>query len=118
MSGTRQEQSHLPGWLCEALEEAEVPDEPLDRRAELRRVWAFLCHLTPAEGQNGTPCTVRVTDVSSGGVGFISRQELHPGYRFQLVPVGREDEEALHVRIVHCMQIVQGYNVGCSIESS
>ena len=118
MDGTQQTQSHLPSWLCEALEEGDLPDEPLNRRAELRTVWAFLCFLAPEDDPSSAPTTVKVTDVASGGIGFMSRQELHPGYRFQLVPVGREDEDALHVSVVRCTQTVQGYSVGCTIESS
>ena len=116
MNEARQTQCNLPDWLSEALEESYPTDDLPNKRSESRRVWSSLYLLTSEDDTSGTPITVRMTNVASAGIGFVSRKVLTPHSRFKLTPEGREDAEPVHVRVVHCTKTVQGYKVGCSIE--
>ena len=117
MNGAHQTRCRLPGWLREALRDGDLPGDFPNKRTEPRRVCTAPCLLTSEDDPSVPPIAVRVTNVTPSGVGFISRKVLTANFRFKLVPEGLEDDEPVCVRIVHCTRTVQGYKVGCSIES-
>ena len=109
----------IPGWLLEALEGEPTDDVP-NKRAESRRVWYRLASVQIHDGVSEKLSSVKITNVSSEGIGFVSRQCLEVGDRLQLIPDGDSNGSApigpVNVRIIHCTQTVQGYKVGCLFE--
>lgn len=113
------EHVEIPGWLREALE-GELTDKAPSKRAEPRRVWWGLASVQRHDGVSEKQFSVKMTNVSPEGIGFISRQPLEVGDRLQLIPDGDSNGSAplepVNVRIIHCTQTVQGYKVGCLFE--
>ena len=110
----------MPDWLKEALE-GDVTDNVPNKRGEPRRVLSCLATVINDEAPGGRPLTVRIFNIGSGGIGFTARAPLSPGARLRLAPDGTPAEQAAQqsvmIRIVHCTQTVQGFKIGCVIES-
>lgn len=105
------EQVRLPEWLRDALAHSTPMDGPLIRRSVPRRCWSDFYVLRSAESPDTTGTFVRGINVSTGGVGCISRSGLGVGEVFDLSPM-EEVREPVRVRVVHCTRTVQGYKVG------
>ena len=115
MPTSPQQQIKLPSWLLEALE-SETGDLVLNKRSEPRRDSYLLAFLEAGDTPGVERLSVKVTNVSSRGIGFIARSPLEESREFQLTPQGVSEHgtpfEAVRVRVVHCTQTVQGYKVG------
>lgn len=111
-------QSQLPAWLRMAVEEGECVDRHLNKRSEHRLVWIRLASLKP-HPDNGSekPMSVKIANVSSRGVGLITREPVEEGRQLALSPDGVTEDltpfETVNVRVVHCTKTIQGYKVGC-----
>ena len=111
-------QSLLPAWLRTAIEEGERLDRHLNKRSEHRLAWVRLASLQPQPDTGAEkPISVKIANVSSRGVGLISREPLDEGLQLALSPDGVMEDltpfETINVRVVHCTKTIQGYKVGC-----
>jgi hypothetical protein len=110
----------MPEWLKEALQ-GEVTDNVPNKRGEPRRVLSCLAAVIAANQPEARPTTVRIYNIGSGGVGFTARSAFSPGVTLRLVPEGTPKEQvakmSVVVRVIHCTQTIQGFKVGCAIES-
>lgn len=107
----------LPAWLQEALQ-GDPTDTLPNKRAETRKVFCFLARVDRADPPAGEPVVVRLFNVGRGGVGFTARQPFTAGTRLRLAPDESSDaHQAVFARVVHCTQTIQGYKVGCRLES-
>ncbi len=111
-------QSQLPAWLRMAIEEGQRLDRHLNKRSEHRLVWVRLASLQPhPDAPSEKPISVKIANVSSRGVGLISREHLEEGRQLVLSPDGVTEDltpfETVNVRVVHCTKTIQGYKVGC-----
>ena len=111
-----QTQCAHPAWFSDALEVSSPSDDVANKRSESRREWISRCLVTPEGDTHGTPITVQTINITSNGIGFLSREEIKTNSRFKLTPADAKDAQPVHVRVVHCTQTIQGYKVGCSIE--
>ena len=107
-----------PAWVQEALREGEATDGVPNKRAEPRLSWHATCTAKPLRTQDLGPFSVRVFNVSSGGLGVIARRRVEPGERLLLTPLGAAATEAVRVRVIHCTQTVQGYKIGCAFDTA
>jgi hypothetical protein len=116
MNSDPPEHPELPEWLGEALEEGETTDNLPNKRSTSRRVWTVFCRVQSVGEPTMTSFTARLFNVGPGGIGLVTRRELEPGLRLEVVPEGDANQDAVQVRVVHCTQTVQGYKVGCAFE--
>ena len=111
------QQIKLPGWFLEALEGGEPPAGVLNKRSEPRCDAYLLASLHPNDAPETKPLSVKITNLSSRGIGLITRAQLTENQEFQLAPQGVSEDgtplESVQVRVVHCTRTVQGYKVGC-----
>ena len=116
MTTFTQQQTKVPIWLLDALQ-GEAPKEVLNKRSEPRYEWLSLASLGARPSSATKPVSVKVTNVSSRGVGLVSRTPVDQGGEFQLTPEGVAPDGAsfdpVRVSVIHCTQAVQGYKIGC-----
>jgi hypothetical protein len=101
-----------------ALEEGVCTDTNLNKRSEPRLVWVRLASVRSESETELTPAqTVKTANVSSRGIGLVSRKPFDEGDQLVLTPDGVTEEqtpfESINVRVVHCKTTIQGYKVGC-----
>ncbi len=115
MATSTQPRVKLPLWLRVAINQGELVGDPLDRRDEPRLTARQLLHAQREDDPGGKTFPVKLWNVSSKGVGFVSRIQLDEGQRLKLAPED-EPDEPISVSVVHCTQTIQGYLIGCVIE--
>ncbi len=106
----------LPSWLRDGLL-SEEKDVLLNKRNETRHHWAATVHARFLNNPALKPLTVKTTTVGDGGLGLLFRQQVGTGTQLELTPAF-EDGEPVRVKVVHCTHTVQGYKVGCVIETT
>lgn len=115
MSTEEKLQVQLPDWLIEAIEAGEPLEGVPARRGESRlHAWSFPCRIVPVGGGPAASFTSNLQNVSSHGMGFISRQTLKPGDELDVTPADRPEAPSVRARIKHCTRTLQGFKVGCS----
>ena len=117
MATSTQPHVKLPLWLRVAINQAEVVRDPLDRQDEPRLIARQLLHAQREDDPGGKTFPVKLLNVSSKGVGFVSRTQLDEKQRLKLAPEDEPDDPVV-VSVVHCTQTAQGYFVGAVIESA
>ncbi len=105
----------LPLWLRVAIDQGELLGDLPNKRDEPRLIARQLLLAQREDDPNGKTFTVKLWNVSSKGVGFVSRIQLDEGQRLKLAPED-EPDEPISVSVVHCTQTIQGYLIGCVIE--
>ncbi|MHC4697817.1 MAG: hypothetical protein ACYTFA_13885 [Planctomycetota bacterium] len=118
MNTVHRKLTELPAWLRSAVEEGECADPQLNKRGEHRYVWVRLASVEPrSDGGSAMGMPVKIANVSSQGVGLISRKPLEESEQLVLTPDGVTEKwapfESVNVRVIHCTRTVQGYKVGC-----
>jgi hypothetical protein len=106
----------LPTWLMAALASADADGGVLNKRRDARRPWSGLINAQNAADPSKRSFTVNVFNLSSLGLGIITRNQQCVGDRLVLTPVG-EPGQNITVRVVHCTRTIQGFKVGCRFES-
>ena len=101
----------IPLWLREGLDEA-TTEGVVDRRSELRQIWMLPTPAKSLSSPDTEPGPVQIRNISRSGLCLISRVELHLGDELELSALAGTGE-AVHVRVVYCKKLVQGYQVGC-----
>lgn len=101
----------IPMWLREGLDE-EATEGVLNKRSEPRHGWMILTRARLLSSPDTKLTSVKTFNVSCGGLGLITRQELDQGDELELSPMV-DTGEPVHVRVVYCKQTIQGYKVGC-----
>jgi c-di-GMP-binding flagellar brake protein YcgR len=87
-----------------------------EKRAYLRKKISTEGHMADAVGENWF--SIKVFDVSQGGLGFLSTQQVNPGSLRLVTVVLKIDDEAqvlrTTVKIAHCVRhtLFDGYRIG------
>ena len=106
----------LPTWLREVVDDGEPTDSLLNKRAESRTVAHLLINAQRDDHSNANPFPVKLWNVSTDGISFVARIPLDQGDRLKLT-TDDDSEQPVHVYVVHCTQKIQGYLIGCVMES-
>lgn len=101
----------IPLWLREGLDE-EATDGVLNKRSEPRHGWMILTRARLLSSPDTELTSVKTFNVSCGGLGLITRKELHQGDELEISPMS-DTGEPVRVLVVYCKQTIQGYKVGC-----
>ena len=105
----------LPDWLYEAIED-DAPDEPLNKRAEPRHLGRTLVSAWLVDDPDQAKFSVKIVNVSAGGIGMVTRMRLEESTPLRLapdwMPADAPPVEPIDVVVIHCTQTVQGYKVG------
>jgi hypothetical protein len=108
----------LPAWFLEALE-GDPTDTLPNKRSETRHEWVSLGGIERMDSSERKNPTVKIFNVSTGGLGFISRQPLELGERVRIAPEGLSEDgtpfDPIEATVTYCTQTIQGYKVGCSL---
>lgn len=119
MSTDEKLQVQLPDWLIEAIEAGDPLEGVPARRGEARlHAWSFPCRIVPIGGDQSASFTSNLQNVSSQGLGFISRQTLTPGDELDITPADQPEAPSVRARIKHCTRTLQGFKVGCNFITS
>lgn len=116
MTASAENEVTLPTWLREVIDEGEPTDSLLNKRKEPRTVVQMLIYAQRDDDSNANPFPVRLWNVSTHSISFVARIPLDRGDQLKLT-LDDESEEPVHVSVVHCTQKIQGYLIGCVIES-
>jgi len=103
----------IPDWLAEAIEEGE-PLEGIPNKRHTDRVLSALYCQVEQNGPKTGSLSAQVTNVSTSGLGMITRKSIPPGERLYISPGDGSVGEPVEVLVAHCTQTLQGYKVGCT----
>ena len=106
MATSTQPRVKLPLWLLVAINQGELVGDLSDRRDEPRIVARQLLHAQREDDPDGKTFPVKLWNVSSKGVGFVSRIQLDEKQRLKLAPED-EPDDPISVSVVHCTQTAQ-----------
>ena len=102
----------LPAWFRAAIEQGARVDTKFrgkDRRAEPRRRCAIDCVARPE------PSSVRVVDVCSRGVRFVTKGDLAVGQLVWLTSPGKTQEKPVRARVVYSRTTALGRAISCRL---
>jgi hypothetical protein len=109
--------AHLPIWLKTLWDEGEAENAPDRNRHEQRRTVMASCFVVREGGHE--PELAHIFNISAGaaGIGLTLRHRLDIGEVIRLRPSDGAGEAA-SATVHHCTQTVQGFKIGCSIDTS
>jgi hypothetical protein len=114
---TAPQELNLPDWLREAFESGEPTDVLPNKRAESRRHWPGSCFARPEDASGDEQSLVHGLNLSSKGIGFLSREPFDEGQLLVLFPEGGSGEP-VRIRVIHCTQTVGRYKIGGVFEQA
>ncbi len=106
----------LPTWLRKVIDKGEPTDNLLNKREEPRTIAHLLINARRDDRSNANPLPVELWNISTHGISFVARIPLDRGDRLKLT-TDDDSEQPVHVSVVHCTQKIQGYLIGCVMES-
>ena len=119
MSTEEKVQTRLPDWLIAAIEAGEPLEGVPAKRGESRlHAWSLPCRIVPVNGGPSASFTCNLQNVSTRGLGFISRRQLTPGDELDITPADQPEAPSVRASIKHCTRTLQGFKVGCSFIAS
>jgi len=112
--------NRLPQWIRDAIDASSVSDRVLNRRNVPRQCAYLVCEMRIVDDSKATPQSVKVINVSSGGIGFIARRDLRVRTLVRITPDPTciPDGTPVVGRVMHCTKGAEGFKVGCKFVES
>lgn len=108
----------LPAWFREAMTEGEPTyNTVVTKRQEPRTTACRLISAQKVDSSDSKLYAVKLWNTSEHGVCLVARVPFGPGERLKLTPENGADQP-VHISVAHCTQTIQGFLIGCAIESA
>ena len=113
-TGSTKPRVKVPSWLLDSIEDH--VDRVTIKRSEPRQSLLGRAQVR-FENAPSRAISVRLLNICSDGISFLSREPISPRNLLRLAPEeGPNPYDAgnqLRIRVVHCTQAVNGFKIGC-----